>query len=138
MGDFRIRYDMRYRFRRSSGVSRAALTDFRCLTAPLKLPPMSQLLRVDTAALQAMATRWDDSVGGLNATAAPAGLGLSCQASAVAVNAAHADVTALTAALATRVGARATHVTEADSRYIANEADSANEMAAVARPVTNV
>ena len=99
---------------------------------------MSQLLRVDTAALQAMATRWDDSVGGLNETAAPAGLGLSCQASAVAVNAAHADVTAFTAALATRVGARATHVTEADSRYIANEADSANEMAAVARPVTNV
>jgi len=57
-----------------------------------------QQLRVDTAALQAMASRWGASVGELSETAAPAGLGLSCQASAGAVSAAHADVTAFTAA----------------------------------------
>jgi len=85
-----------------------------------------------------MAAGWGASAGKLNVTAAPAGLGLSCQASAAAVNAAHADVTAFTAALATRVGTRATRVVEASNRYIANEADSANEMAAVAHPVIGV
>ena len=66
------------------------------------------------------------------------GLGLSCQASAAAVNAAHADITAFTAALAARVGVRATHVAEADTRYIASEADSANELAALASPANAV
>ncbi len=69
---------------------------------------------------------------------APADLGWSFQASAAAVNAAHADVTAFTTALVTRVGTRANHVAEADTRYIANEADSGNELAAVAYPITNV
>jgi len=63
-----------------------------------------QQLRVDTAGLQAMATRWDASAGELNESVAPARLGLSFQASAAAVNAAHADITAFTTALATRVG----------------------------------
>jgi hypothetical protein len=93
-----------------------------------------QQLRVDSAGLQAMAGRWGASVGELNAT----GLGSSCQASAAAVDAAHADVTAFTAALATRVGTRATHVAEADTRYLAGEAESANALAAVAHPVTGV
>ena len=70
-------------------------------------------------------TKRDDGAGGL---------GLSCQASAAAVNAAHADITAFTAALAARVGVAATHVAEADTRYIASEADSANELAALASP----
>jgi hypothetical protein len=99
---------------------------------------MSQLLRVDTAALQAMATRWGVSVGELSATPAPARLGSSCHASAVAVNAALADVTAFTAALATRVGGHATHVCEADTGYLANEANAANAMASVIPPVTGV
>jgi len=99
---------------------------------------MPQPLRVDTVGVRAMATRWGASVGELNTTTAPMGLGLSCQTSAAAVAAAHADVTAFTAALAARVGTRATHVAEADTRYTANEVDSANEMAAVARPVTGV
>ena len=98
------------------------MTDFRCATARLDSWAM-QPLRVDTAAVQATAARWRASVGEPNATAAPAGLGLSCQASAAAVSAAHADVTAFTAALAKRVGTRATRVVEADGRYIANEAD---------------
>jgi hypothetical protein len=99
---------------------------------------MQQQLRVDTAGVQAMATRWGVSVRELDETVAPAGLGLSCQASAAAVNAAHADVTAFTTALATRVGTQATQVAEADTRYIANEADSTTELAAVAPPVTGL
>ena len=91
-----------------------------------------QQLRVTTAGLQAMASRWSASLGELNATVAPTELGLSCQASAAAVNAAHADITAFTAALAAQVGTRATHVAEADARYLANEADSASKLAAVA------
>lgn len=99
---------------------------------------MQQQLRVDTAGLRTVAAQWGASVSELNETVAPAGLGLSCQASAAAVNAAHADVTAFTAALAARMGAHATHVVEADTRYIANEADSTNELAAVALHVTGV
>jgi hypothetical protein len=93
---------------------------------------------VSASPVQAMATRWGASAGELNATVAPAGLGLSCQPSATAVNAAHAQIAAFTAALAARVGVRATHVAEADTRYIANEADSANQLAAVAHPVIGV
>ena len=99
---------------------------------------MSQLVRVDTAGMRAMAARWGASVGELKETVAPAGLGLSCQPSAVAVNAGHADIAFFTAALANRVRTRAIHVAEAESRYLANEADSANELAAVAQWVIGV
>jgi hypothetical protein len=99
---------------------------------------MQQQLCVDTAAVPAMASRWGASAKELTATAAPAGLGLSCQASAAAVDAAHADITAFTAVLAGRVSVRADHVAEADNRYLTNEADSANELVAVARPVIGV
>jgi hypothetical protein len=99
---------------------------------------MRQLLRVDTAGVQAMATRWGASVGELSETVAAVGLGLSCQASAAAVNAAHDDIATFTAALATRVATRATHVAEADAGYLVNEAGSANEMAAVLHPVSTV
>jgi hypothetical protein len=99
---------------------------------------MQQELRVDTAGIQAMATRWGASVGDLTATVVPVRLGLSCQASAAAVNAAHADVTAFTAALATQVENRATHVAEADTRYNANEAVSTTELAAVTPSGTGV
>ena len=71
-------------------------------------------------------------MGELSATPIPAGLGLSGQASAEAVNAAHADVTAFTAGLATRIGTQATHVAEADTGFLANEARSANALSAVA------
>jgi hypothetical protein len=85
-----------------------------------------------------MACRWGASAGALTAAAAPTGLGLSCQASAVAVDAAHADVSTFTSALAAQVGTRATGVVEADTRYLANEADSVNEMSAVAPRVIGV
>jgi hypothetical protein len=99
---------------------------------------MQQMLRVDTAGVQTMAARWGASAGDLAETAAPTGLGLSCQASAAAVNAAHVDVAAFTAGLAARVGVRATSVTEADSCYLAQEAASATELAAVAPPLISL
>jgi Holliday junction resolvase-like predicted endonuclease len=95
---------------------------------------MQRQLRVDTAGVQTMANRWDASAGELDITA-PAALGLSCQASVAAVNVAHADVKAFTAALKTQMSSRATAVTRADTCYVANEADSAGELAAVAPPV---
>jgi hypothetical protein len=91
-----------------------------------------QKLRVDTAGVQAIAARWGVSASELHATVAPAGLGLSCQVSAAAVNAAHADVVAFTAGLALRVGERATGVTQADTSYLAQEAASAVALEAVA------
>jgi len=96
------------------------------------------MLRVDTAGVQAMAARWGASAGDLAETAAPAGLGLSCQASAAAVNAAHVDVAAFTAGLAARVGVRATSVTQADSCYLAQEAASVTELATVAPPLVSL
>lgn len=97
-----------------------------------------QLLRVDTTGVRAMATRWAASVGELEATVAPAGHGAAGQASAAAVDAAHVDVTAFTASLAARVGTHADHVGVANAGYLANEADAADEMAAVAPPVLGV
>lgn len=94
---------------------------------------MQQELRIDTACVQAMADRWGVSAGELEETVTPAGLGLSCQASAAAVNAAHSEVTVFTGELATRVGTHSSHVAETATRYIANEADSTTELAAVTR-----
>jgi hypothetical protein len=99
------------------------------------LRPVGQELRVDTAGVQAMATRWGASVGDLNETAAPTGLGLSCQTSAAAVNAAHVDVAAFTAGLAARVGERATGVVQAHTSYLGQEAASTAAVAAVFQPV---
>jgi hypothetical protein len=91
-------------------------------------------LRVDTARVQAMASGWGTSIDELQALTAPAGAGLSSQPSAMAVNAAHAEVAAFTEALAARVDTRATHAAYADGRYIANETQSANELTTVVRP----
>jgi len=82
-----------------------------------------------------MAARWPGSVGDLNGTAAPTGQGLSCQASAAAVNAAHVDVTAFTAGLAARVGDRASGVVQADLSYLFQEAGSTAAVAAVLQPM---
>jgi hypothetical protein len=97
-------------------------------TAP-KIPPMG--LRVDTSGVQAMAARWSVSAGELHQTPAPSGLGLSCQASAAAVDAAHADVAAFATALAARVHWHASGVAAADSSYLAQEAESAAALSAV-------
>ncbi len=99
------------------------------------LPLTQHQLRVDTSGVQAMANHWRAAAGELTASATPAQLGLSCQASANAVNAATNDITAFTADLAIRVSHRADHMAEADTRYLTNEADSANRLAAVAPSV---
>ena len=96
---------------------------------------MEQELRVGTADVHAMATRWGASVGDLNETAAPTGLGLSCQTSTAAINAAHADVTAFTAGLAARVSDRAGGVVRADLSYLFQEAASTATVAAVFQPM---
>jgi len=99
------------------------------------LRPVGQELRADTAGVHAMATRWGASVSDLNGTAAPTGLGFSCQTSAAAVDAAHVDVTAFTAGLATRVGDRASGVVQADLSYLFQEAASTAAVAAVFQPM---
>jgi len=95
---------------------------------------VQQKLRVDTAGVQAMASGWGASIGELQALTAPAAVGLSSQPSAIAVNAAHAEVTAFTESLAARLDNRATHATYAEGRYIANETQSANELTTVVSP----
>ncbi|MDD4867838.1 MAG: hypothetical protein PHQ28_12195 [Mycobacterium sp.] len=90
-----------------------------------------QQLGIDTAAVQVLATRWAVSVDGLGGTA-PVRAGLSGQASAAAVNAAHVDITAFTAALAARVNHHAAHVGAADAGYLANEAAAVAQMTAMA------
>jgi hypothetical protein len=96
---------------------------------------MGQELRVDTAGVQAMATRWGTSVSDLHELAAPTGLGLSCQTSAAAVTAAHVDVTAFATGLAARVGERATGVVQADTSYLAQETSSTAAVASVFQPM---
>ncbi|OBI05519.1 hypothetical protein A5679_13465 [Mycobacterium scrofulaceum] len=63
---------------------------------------------------------------------------MSCQPSAAAVHGAHMDVAAFTAGLAAQVRARAVGVGQADTGYVANEAESATDFAAVAPSVTSV
>ncbi|WP_231991669.1 hypothetical protein [Mycobacterium ulcerans] len=99
---------------------------------------MGSSLRVYTAGVQAMAWRWGIAAGELTSMDAPAGLGLSCQLSAAAVDAAHGEVAAFTTGLAIQVNARTAGVTQADSGYLANEAASADVLAAVAPSVTRV
>lgn len=91
-----------------------------------------QELRVDTAGLPTMAGRWAASTGELTATSAPAELGLSGQPSAAAVNAAHVDIAAFAAAYAARVGTHSIHLDDANAGYLTNEAESANQMEALA------
>jgi hypothetical protein len=99
---------------------------------------VEQELRVDTAGVHAMAGRWGASVGDLNETVAPTGLGLSCQTSAAAVDAAHVDVAAFAAGLAARVNERTTGVNQADTSYRAHEASSAAALAALFKPVVGL
>ena len=112
-----------------------ALSDFRWLTVQLHLRPVQPELRVDNAGVLSAAGRWAAAAGELPAASAPAGLGSSSQASAAAVAAAHADIMAFTAALAGRIGTRATGVVEAAMGYIANEAHAAEELGGLTHPV---
>jgi hypothetical protein len=96
---------------------------------------VEQALRVDTAGVHAVATRWSASVGDLHQMTAPTGLGLSCQSSAAAVDAAHLDVAAFAAGLGSRVGDRATGVVRDHASYLAQDAASTAAVAAVFQPM---
>jgi hypothetical protein len=96
---------------------------------------MESPLRVDTAGLQAIASRWRAFTGDPNRGGESGGVpGLPCQPSAAAMKAGNATVRAGTAVLAGRLLAGAARVAEADKRYTAAEADSAALLAAVADP----
>ncbi len=86
---------------------------------------------MNTAALQAIATSWLASAGELTEGEVPAVTGTAAQPSAVAVHAAHVDVSFFTAGLASRIKVRAQHVAGANTRFIANEVHSANDLAAL-------
>ena len=98
-----------------------------------RLRIMEPVLRIDSADVTAMAGRWQTLAGDLSGGVEPvSGLGLSCQPSAAATSACHADVMSGTAVLAERLLAGAAQVDRADTRFAANEADSAATVAAVA------
>jgi hypothetical protein len=88
-------------------------------------------LRVNTAALQAMATSWGASARELIEGEVPAVTGTAAQPSAMAVHAAHVDVRFFTAELASRIKVCAHHVADANTDFIANEVHSANDLAAL-------
>ncbi|WIM87460.1 hypothetical protein PT015_21890 [Candidatus Mycobacterium wuenschmannii] len=99
---------------------------------------MGQELHVNTADLHAMSTRWGASVGDLHQVVAPSGLGLSCQASAAAVDAAHGEVAGFIAGLAGRIGERAAGVVTDSASYLAQEAASTSALAAIFQQVVTL
>jgi hypothetical protein len=99
---------------------------------------MEQQLRVGTAAEQMMVARWRGWATDLDTRPPPPGLGLPCQASAAAVDDVHGAIAVAAAALARRVQASATKVSAADTCYLANEASSAAQLAAVSAPETGL
>lgn len=92
-------------------------------------------LRVGVEDVKVMAVRWHAHAAKLGAGAPPP-VGLSCQPSAAAVSAGHAALAIAAASLTGRVQANATKVATADTRYLANEASSAGQLAAIAVPVS--
>lgn len=88
---------------------------------------------MNTAALQTMAARWSASAGEISDGEVPAVTGSAAQPSAVAVSAAHVDVSLFTAELASRIKARAQHVHDAQTSFVDNEIHSAGELAALTR-----
>ncbi len=66
--------------------------------------------------------------------------GRACRASPAPPrsSAAHVEVAAFTASLAARVGSHSSHVGVADARYLANEVDAVDQMAALAPRVNGV
>ncbi|OBH56607.1 hypothetical protein A5685_07775 [Mycobacterium colombiense] len=95
-------------------------------------------MRVDAAGIHAMATRWAVLMDGLTDTVATTGPDSSWQPSAAAVNGAQVDIAAFTAGLAAQVSARVAGVDQASTGYVANEAESATDLAAVGQSVISV
>jgi hypothetical protein len=89
------------------------------------------MLRVDVAGVQALAGRTRGLADELVVGSAPTGLGASEWSSSAAVNAVHAAATATGEALAARTRITATKIAAADARFVAREACSSDELAAV-------
>ena len=87
-------------------------------------------LRAGVEALRVMSARWQTQAATLGVSAPPT-LGLSCQPSALAVNAGRVAIEAAAMSLRTRVRTGATKVAEADTRYVTNEANSSAKLATV-------
>jgi hypothetical protein len=90
-----------------------------------------QMLRVATDELLAAASSWHGLSAELLTTTTPSGLGLSCQASAAAVNAVHASAAAAGAAFAARTQLTALKTTAARLAYLSTEANSEHILDAV-------
>ena len=90
-------------------------------------------LRLDVESVRVMADRWHRKAAELGYDP-PSSSGLSRHASVAAVNSGHADIAVATTVLTGRVRTTAAKVAEADTRYVANEANSAGQLAAVAWP----
>lgn len=88
-------------------------------------------LRVATDQLLTTANDWHGLTGELLTTASPSGLGLSCQASAAAVNAVHAGVAAAGEAFAARTQITAVKTAAASFAYTSTEADSQDLLDAI-------
>ena len=87
-------------------------------------------LRVSADDVQATAAYYQASAGRL-ADCTSTGVEWSFQASAAAVQAVHAGAAMTRAALSARTAATGVRVTEANARYLQNEAESATKLHAV-------
>ncbi|OMC44090.1 hypothetical protein A5745_16770 [Mycobacterium sp. IS-2888] len=88
-------------------------------------------LRVPTSDLLATASGWHGLGAELIPAAVPSGLGLSCQASAAAVNAVHASAAAAGGAFATRTQLTALKTAAAALGYASSDVDSADLIDAI-------
>jgi hypothetical protein len=89
-------------------------------------------LRVAPEELLRIASGWHGLGAELVTPPVPSGLGLSCQASAAAVNALHAGAAAAGEAFAARTLFTALKTAAASLAYISNEADSKDILDAIA------
>ena len=91
-----------------------------------------ETLRVATNELLAAANGWHGLSAELGG-AVPSEVGLSCQASAAAVNAVHAGAAAAGEAFAARTQTTAAKTAAAGTAYASNEADSSALLGAITR-----
>ncbi|KAA8955763.1 hypothetical protein [Mycobacterium sp.] len=89
-----------------------------------------EMLRVATDQLLATASGWHGLSADL-AAVPPTGLGLSCQASAAAVNAVHAGAAAAGEAFAARTQTTAVKTAVASAAYVSTEANSKDLLDAI-------
>jgi hypothetical protein len=87
-------------------------------------------LRVNVEDVQVTAACYQASAAGLTGGAS-SGAGWSFQPSAAAVQAVHAGAAVTRAALSARTAATGVRVTEANARYLQNEAESATKLHSV-------